>query len=136
LSRNTIYYKYKPSSAASSSIFENVVIEKILTNPLLPHRNLAANQETKVAFSTWLSDSIRQIESLRPIVVRPMECYFELIAGTRRLATCKSLGWRRILCHIIVQSDRGAYESSLVENIQRKALELIEEAYAYIHRTS
>ena len=130
MSRNIICHKYKPSFATSSGIFEDVVVEKILTNPLLHHRNLAANQESP--FSAWLSDSIQQIGLLHPIVVRPKEDYFELIAGSRRLAACRSLVWRRILCHIIVQTDREAYETSLVEDIHKKTLEPIEEAYAFV----
>ena len=76
-------------------------------------------------------DLIRQIGLLLP-VIKPKEDYFELIAGSKNLAACKSLGWLRIPCHIIVQSDREAYETSLVENIQRKNPEPIEEAYAFI----
>ena len=131
MSRNIIYHKYKPSSATSSGICENVVVEKILTNPLLHHRNLAANQQTKVTFSTWFTDLIGQIGLLHP-VVKSEEDYFELIAGSKNLAACKSLGWLRIPCHITIQSDREAYETSLVENIQRKNLEPIEEAYSFI----
>ena len=132
MSRNIIYYKYKPLFSTSSGIFEDVVMEKILTNPLLHHHNSVANQKTKVTFSAWLSDSIRQIRLLHPTVVRTNEDNFELIAGNRRLAIYKSFGWRRILCHITVQSEREAYETSLVENIQIKALGPIEEAYAFI----
>lgn len=127
MSRNIIYNKYKSSSATSGS-FEEVVIEKILANPLSHHRNLAANQETR-AFSTWLSDSIKQIELLHPFVVRPKEDYFELVVGSRSLAACKSEGWCRILCHIIFQSVREAYETF---NEHSKTLEPIEEAYAFI----
>jgi ParB family chromosome partitioning protein len=54
-----------------------------------------------------------------------------MVAGNRRLQACKSLGWRKIICHIVELDDRQAFEISLIENIHRKSLNPIEEAYAF-----
>lgn len=56
---------------------------------------------------------------------------FEVVAGNRRLEACKRLGWRKIPCHIIELSDKEAYEVSLIENVQHKSLNPIEEAKAF-----
>ncbi len=64
-------------------------------------------------------------------MVRNKESHYEIVAGHRRFAVCKKLGWKKIICHIIELDDKDAFEVSLIENIQRKNLNPIEEAEAY-----
>jgi ParB family transcriptional regulator, chromosome partitioning protein len=79
-----------------------------------------------------LANSIDQKGLLQAIVVRSTtEEYFEVVAGNRRLCACKALGWRKIPCHIVELDDRGAFETSLIENIQRQRLNPIDEANAF-----
>ncbi len=78
-----------------------------------------------------LKTSILQHGLLQPIVIRPLDHGFELVAGHRRFTACKSLRWRFISCKIIDMSDKQAYEIQLTENIQRKSMNPIEEAQAY-----
>lgn len=68
---------------------------------------------------------------LQPIVVRPFGKAFEVVAGNRRLEACKRLKLSRILCHIIELDDKEAYEVSLIENVQHKTLNPMEEAEAF-----
>jgi ParB family chromosome partitioning protein len=85
-------------------------------------------------------DLIRSIEQkglLQPIIARSIidsrtdTISYEIIAGHRRFEACKKLGWRRIICHIVELNDEEALEVSLIENMQRKNLNPIEEAQAY-----
>jgi ParB family chromosome partitioning protein len=78
-----------------------------------------------------LALSIKEKGLLQPILVRPQKDYFEIIGGHRRFAACKILGWRKIMCHIYELEDREAFEISLIENLQRKSLDPVEEALAY-----
>jgi len=81
-----------------------------------------------------LSRSILEKGLLHPLVVRQTKTggEYQIIAGNRRYAACKALGWRKIPCHIIeVDNDREAFEISLIENIQRRTLNPIEEAHAF-----
>ena len=79
-----------------------------------------------------LATSIRLKGLLQPVIVRTrQDGYFEIVAGNRRLQACKSLGWRKIISHIVELDDRQAFEISLIENIHRKTLNPIEEAYAF-----
>ncbi len=80
---------------------------------------------------TNLKSSINEHGLLQPIVIRPLEHGFEIVAGHRRFAACKSLRWRFIPCKIRDFSDKQAYEIQLTENIQRKSMDPIEEAEAY-----
>jgi ParB family chromosome partitioning protein len=57
--------------------------------------------------------------------------HLEIVAGNRRYNACRSLGWRKITCYIVELNDREAFEVSLIENIQRKSLNPIEEAQAF-----
>jgi ParB family chromosome partitioning protein len=78
-----------------------------------------------------LAKSINQKGLLQAIVARTKEGYFEVIAGNRRLNACKFLGWRKIPCQIVELDDKEAFEVSLIENIQRRTLNPIEEAKAF-----
>jgi ParB family chromosome partitioning protein len=77
--------------------------------------------------------SVAEKGLVQPIVVRPLreEDGFEVVAGNRRLQACKTLGLRKIPCHVIELDDKEAYEMSLVENLQRRTLNPIEEAKAF-----
>jgi ParB family transcriptional regulator, chromosome partitioning protein len=79
-----------------------------------------------------LAESIGRNGLLQPIVVRVIDNHFEIVAGNRRFLACKHLSLRKITCHIIDLSDKGAYEFSLIENIQRRSMNPIEEGQAYI----
>ena len=78
-----------------------------------------------------LAQSLQHKGLLQPILVRTMDGYFEVVAGNRRFSACKSLGWKKIACHVIELDDKEAFEVSLVENIQRKRLTALEEAKAF-----
>lgn len=78
-----------------------------------------------------LKSSIRQHGLLQPIVVRPLEHGFEIVAGHRRFAACRSLRWRFMPCKIREIDDRQAFEIQLSENLQRKTMDPIEEAEAF-----
>jgi ParB family transcriptional regulator, chromosome partitioning protein len=78
-----------------------------------------------------LANSIKQHGLLQPIVVRPMQREYEVVAGNRRLAAVRLLRLRKICCHIAELSDKEAYEASLVENVQHKSMNAIEEAIAF-----
>jgi ParB family transcriptional regulator, chromosome partitioning protein len=78
-----------------------------------------------------LMQSIQDKGLLEPIIVRPLDAGFEVVAGMRRYEACKKLGWRRLPAHVVELDDREAFEVSLLENIQRETLNPIEEARAF-----
>ena len=76
--------------------------------------------------------SIQRVGLLQPIIVRTNSSdNFEVVAGSRRLNACKSLGWRKITCHVVELDDKTAFEVSIIENIQRHSLNPIEEGIAF-----
>jgi ParB family transcriptional regulator, chromosome partitioning protein len=78
-----------------------------------------------------LYESIKEKGLLQPIIVRPLNDYFEIVAGNRRYDVCKKLGWKKLICHIVEVDDKEAFEISLIENIQRKNLDPIEQAHCF-----
>jgi ParB family chromosome partitioning protein len=104
------------------------LIEDIETSMLKPSQSILRKD---VGNLTDLSNSIKEKGLLQPILVRNKQEYYEIIAGRRRFEACKKLGWRKIICHIVELDDKAAFEVSLIENIQRKTLNPIEEAEAY-----
>lgn len=78
-----------------------------------------------------LSLSIKEHGLLQPIIVRPVEKKYEVVAGNRRFQAVKKLGLRKINCHLIELSDQEAYELALTENVQHKTMNPVEEAVAF-----
>jgi ParB family chromosome partitioning protein len=78
-----------------------------------------------------LTESIREVGILQPILVRPMGDQYELIAGERRWRAARRLGLTRIPALIRESDDAAALEEALVENVHRSDLNALEEAAAY-----
>jgi ParB family transcriptional regulator, chromosome partitioning protein len=88
------------------------------------------NPRHKVEGLDELAESIRAHGLLQPIVVRPLEHGYELVAGHRRLTAVQQLGWVRIPAVVRQAGDNEAYILTLVENLQRENLTPNEEAEA------
>ena len=71
--------------------------------------------------------SIKEKGILEPLLVRPADGRYELIVGSRRFEAAKRLGLKRIPVVVKPMPDEEALIVSLVENIQRRAIEPEEE---------
>ena len=78
-----------------------------------------------------LSESIKQVGVLQPLLVLDKKDYYEIIAGERRWRAAKLAGLKEVPVRIMNLTDQEVVEISLVENIQRENLNPIEEAFAY-----
>lgn len=77
---------------------------------------------------TELAASIANYGILQPISVRRRECTYELIAGERRLRAAKIAGLKEIPCIVMTMDGEQSGMLALVENLQRRDLDYIEEA--------
>ncbi len=111
--------------------YDDSLVEPIELRMIRPSKFPVRYPDPDSADMTSLKSSIREHGLLQPIVIRPLEHGFEIVAGHRRFAACKSLRWRFIPCKIRELSDMQAYEIQLTENLQRKTMDPIEEAEAY-----
>ncbi len=78
-----------------------------------------------------LRDSIAEQGVLQPLLVRHMDGGYELIAGERRLRAAESAGLSRVPVVVKDLTDEQVLEVSIIENIQRENLNVLEEAEAY-----
>ena len=106
----------------------HVSLEQIIPNPKQPRKHFS--QKTLLE----LAQSIRAQGILQPLVVRKHQnltnCY-ELVAGERRWRALKQLEVNEVPVVLREVGDDEMLEVSLLENIQRENLTIIEEAQAY-----
>ena len=99
-----------------------VPIEDILPGQLQPRQNFPRESLEE------LRDSIARHGILQPLIVRPKGEYFELIAGERRLRAAKMAGLFEVPCIIMDVDLERSGMIALIENIQRRDLDFLEEA--------
>lgn len=98
----------------TSGNFHHVEIEKIVVDR-------DQRQRRELEGLDELSDSIKRLGLINPIVVtRPG---LQLVAGERRLESCRLLGWTHIPCHFADELSEFELKSiELEENIKRRQL--------------
>jgi len=79
-----------------------------------------------------LASSIEASGLLQPVVVRPRNGKYELIAGERRWRAVQRLGWSKIPAVIKEADDQALLTLALIENLQRDNLSPIDEAAGYL----
>jgi ParB family transcriptional regulator, chromosome partitioning protein len=97
-----------------------IPVEKIDPNPHQARCELGNIEE--------LQDSIKSKGILEPILVRAKGNRFEIIAGERRFIASKNIGLKELPCIDMDVEDNEAMEIALIENLQRKDLDIFEEA--------
>ena len=75
-----------------------------------------------------LAGSIRTYGILQPLTVRRSNGEYELVAGERRLRAAKIAGMTEVPCILLTVDEEQSGMVALVENLQRRDLDYIEEA--------
>lgn len=116
-----------PAESATdvTSALQELPVSSIRPNPYQPRSHF--DEETLAS----LAESIREVGVLQPILVRPVEDGYELIAGERRWRAARRVGRQTIPALVRSTDDASALEHALVENIHRANLNALEEAGAY-----
>lgn len=97
-------------------------IDDISPSPVQPRKSFDSEALAE------LSESIRSYGILNPLTVRLRCGRYELVAGERRLRAAKLAGLREVPCILLDVNMEDASLIALVENLQRKDLDFIEEA--------
>lgn len=108
------------SSRSSGPRIRMIPLDKIDPNPQQARSQLGNLDE--------LMASIKVKGVLEPILVRPKNNRYEIIAGERRFVASKNLGLPDIPCIEMNVKDSESLELALIENLQRKDLDVFEEA--------
>ena len=107
---------------------KNVSISSLVRNKYQPRKKF-----DEVSLEE-LTNSIRERGIIQPIIVRPSsdeEDKFEIIAGERRWQAAQSAGLHEVPAVIIDADNLKSLELAIIENVQRKDLNPIEEAESY-----
>lgn len=112
----------KPRPVAARSGILYLRTDEISPNPVQP-RTVFEDEALQE-----LSESIRSYGILNPLTVRRRAGRYELVAGERRLRAAKIAGLREVPCMLIDVNMEDAGLIALVENLQRRDLNFLEEA--------
>lgn len=100
-------------------------ITKVFPNKSQPRIYFASDEMAKMV------ESIRDNGILQPIIVRPAENGYEIVAGERRWRAARQLGIKDVPVVIMDIAKEKAIEIALVENLQRADLNPMEKAVTY-----
>jgi ParB family chromosome partitioning protein len=113
------------SAALPPNAVRDLAISQIDPNPYQTRTNFEDQALSELAASIQANGIVQ------PIVVRPMNGRFQLIAGERRWRASQKLGREFIPAVIKQVSNEQAMEMTIVENLQREGLNPMEEARAF-----
>ena len=114
-----------PTDGVRSSSYLELPLNAISANRYQPR-----DQFDQAALNV-LTESIREVGVLQPVLVRPSaNGKYELIAGERRCRAARQAGLDRIPAIVRTAEDANALEQALLENLHREDLNAIEEAAA------
>ncbi|MGE5342783.1 MAG: ParB/RepB/Spo0J family partition protein [Candidatus Omnitrophota bacterium] len=110
------------SIRTKTAVIRNIPIDKIIVNVFQPRKDFGDLNE--------MADSIKEKGILEPILIRPKNGKFEIIAGERRYRAAQLAGLSEVPCIEHDIADNEALEISIIENIQRKDLNVYEQAFS------
>jgi len=101
-----------------------IEISRLSPNPYQPRKSFDGEGLKSLA------DSIREHGVVQPVLARRVDGRYEIVAGERRWRAAEMAGLEKIPVKVIEADDNTVMEISLVENLQRKDLNAVEEARA------
>jgi len=112
----------KPKTMMETGRVVHLPVQSIRPNPSQPRKvfDPAGLQE--------LAASILQYGVLQPLTVRRRDNGYELVAGERRLRAARLAGLSEVPCIVMALDEEQSGMLALVENLQRRDLDFIEEA--------
>jgi ParB family chromosome partitioning protein len=116
----------QPTEARPGEKVIELTLERVEPNPYQPRR-IYDEASLKA-----LADSIAEHGVLQPLVVRPVEEGYQLIAGERRLRASQMAGLTAVPVVVRRATDQQALLLALLENLQREDLNPLEEARAFL----
>ena len=105
-----------------------ISISSIIRNKYQPRKNFEKDSLEE------LTNSIRARGIIQPIIVRKSDDHndkFEIVAGERRWQAAQNAGLHEVSVVVIKADNLKSLEFAIVENVQRKDLNPIEEAEGY-----
>lgn len=119
---------FDPTASQDQKVSEmrHIKLTEIVADPNQPRRQF---EETALED---LAASIAEHGILQPIVVTPYNGGYQIVAGERRYRASKLAGLDKIPALVRTLSGQHKLELSLIENLQRRDLNVLETATAYL----
>ncbi|TMI80634.1 MAG: ParB/RepB/Spo0J family partition protein [Bacillati bacterium ANGP1] len=108
-----------------SGLVQDLDIASLSPNPFQPRQGRPGPEFDE------LVASIRRHGILQPVVARPANGAYQIVAGERRFRAAQAAGLTTVPAVVRDISDREALEVALIENIRREDLNPMERARAY-----
>lgn len=118
---------FDPTAKQDQLISElrQIKVDQISTDPNQPRKKFDEAELEELAAS------IKEHGVLQPIIVTPYRGGYQIVAGERRFRASKMIGLDKIPALVRTLTDQHKLEISLIENLQRKDLNVMETATAY-----
>ncbi|MFZ1361076.1 MAG: ParB/RepB/Spo0J family partition protein [Candidatus Saccharimonadales bacterium] len=119
---------FDPTAAQDEQVSElrHIKISEISADPQQPRRVFDDESLAEMAAS------IKEHGILQPIVVTPYASGYQIVAGERRYRASQLAGLDKIPALVRTLSNQHKLELSLIENLQRRDLNILETATAYL----
>ncbi len=105
--------------------FRTVPLDQVIESPANPRRHF---DERGLA---ELTASVQEKGVLVPLLVRPVNGHFEIVAGARRRRAAAAAGLAEVPVLVRELNDDQALEAAVIENLQREDVHPLEEASGY-----
>jgi ParB family chromosome partitioning protein len=119
---------FDPTAAQDDQVSDlrHIKLSEVAADPDQPRRHF-----DEVGLEE-LAASIKEHGILQPIVVTPKSGGYQIVAGERRYRAARMAGLDKIPALVRTLSDQHKLELSLIENLQRRDLNVLETATAYL----
>ncbi len=112
-------------TSTMQSEYRNLPLDSLTESPNNPRKSFDE------ASLNELAESIKTQGILAPLVVRPVDHHFEIVAGARRYRAAQRAGLETAPVRIVELTDAQALETSIVENLQRRDVHPLDEAQGF-----
>jgi len=119
---------FDPTASQDQQVSElrQIKLDQIVVDPDQPRKQVDQDSLEDLAAS------IREHGVVQPIIVTPYKGGYQIVAGERRFRASKIAGLDKIPALVRTLTGQHKLEVSLIENLQRKDLNVMETATAYL----
>lgn len=119
---------FDPTASQDDQVSDlrQIKLAEVIADPDQPRRHFDEEALEELAAS------IKEHGILQPIVVTPSAGGYQIVAGERRYRAANKAGLEKIPALVRTLSDQHKLELSLIENLQRRDLNVLETATAYL----
>lgn len=119
---------FDPTASQDGQVSDlrQIKLSQITADPDQPRRHFDEDALDELAAS------VKEHGVVQPIVVTPKDGGYQIVAGERRFRAATKAGLEKIPALVRTLSDQHKLELSLIENLQRRDLNVLETATAYL----